>query len=995
MAIRVKTGASSWANVSKIRVKISNTSAPYWADVIVGRIKDTANTWKNFFLSALTPTIQTKVTVTSSGGTNAGSTIMNDVSAITLTATRYHWLDADGFTYIWQKSSDDSNWENIGTAQSTTNPASGSSSSSITKVLSGSDFTSGSDMYFRFKFMATNSTYNTSASSESLSKLISYYGTPIPQSPYPEITGSTTVGKNAYGSIGVWTNSPTSYAYRWYFMSGATSYPLTFSQSRSVSNKSLSGFTATLTTSAAHGYKVSDIAVVTSVDSLLNKSSATITSVTSNTFSYTITTPTAWSDAGASYTSGTYVSYFGNVYAASSTFSGVSPFNGGTLYSIGAIVYSGNNRYQSKTNNNIGNSVTNTTYWTDLGSYAPGGSFWTLQNFSNTAASGTTTAPNYYEGTSSSSTSFLLTVPETDYRSGLNMIDKALYFAVKAYNPATLSPSEYSNYKMVYGFPVMTLGTPTYPSGTQAQITFSSSYAAKYSIDVTRAGSSHTGYPFIATPATSPINISGLTAGLTYTVNVYPINGEETYGDLKTTTITLPNAPGVPTSLSRTLGNAGSKTFSWAAPTSGGSVVSYQYQLNSLGWTNNGTSTSIALTGLSGTNTFQVRAVGSTLTGSPASTGSFTIPTINTGPSSSSVTSSSATISWTSTNQNSWSLSGVGSHSGTSETSKSVTLSSSTSYTPQLTIASSTSDTATTSGSQFTTPAPSFTVTFNANGGTGTMANQTANTATNLTAFGFTAPSGKGFSGWATSSSGSVVYTDQGSYPFTSSTTLYAIYYTLPTAPSQPSPSASSITQTTATISWAAPANGGSPITKYEGQLGSSGYVNLGNVLTISLSGLQAGTSYTYYVRAVNAIGTSSSGSAAFTTTAAPVVPSVTSIVQKSSSTSPFATFVITCTNSQSVRVNVDRAATGTTAPTTSWTAGTATNLALSSNSVTVTSTATNAPGGGATIWYRIRVIPYTGAGQTGTSGTQVATYWKRHNTNSADVTAPPFGTVD
>ena len=995
MAIRVKTGASSWANVSKIRVKISNTSAPYWADVILGRIKDTANTWKNFFLSALTPAIQTKVTISSSGGTNAGSTIMNDVSAITLTATRYHWLDADGFTYIWQKSSDDSNWENIGTAQSTTNPSSGSSSSSITKVLSASDFTAGQDMYFRFKFMATNSTYGTSASSESLSKLISYYGTPVPQAGSPSITGSTTVGNNAFGNIGVWTNSPTSYAYRWYFMSGATSYPLTFSQSRSVSNKSLSGLTATLTTSDAHGYKVSDVAIISSVDSLLNKSSATITAITSNTISYTITTPTAWVDAGTSYSSGTYVSYFGNVYAAASTFSGVSPFNGGTLYSAGAIVYSGNNRYQSKVNNNIGNSVTNTTFWNDLGSYAPGGSFWTIQNFSNTAASGTTTAPNYYEGISASSASFLLTTPTTDYRSNLDMIGKTLYFAVKAYNPATSSPSEYSASKIVYGVPVITLGTPTYPSGTQAQIPFTQSNMVKYNIDVARAGSSHTGYPATITSSTSPISISGLTAGLSYTVNVYPINGEETSGNLKTTTITLPNAPGVPTSLTRSAGNAGSKTFSWSAPSSGGTVVSYEYQLNSLGWTNNGTSTSVSLTGLSGNNTFQVRAVGSSSTGTAASTGQFTIPIINSGPTSSSVASSSATISWTSTNQNTWSLSGVGSHTGTSETSKSVTLSASTSYTPSLTITSSTTDTATTSGTQFTTPAQSFTVTFNSNGGTGTMANQTANTATNLTAFGFTAPSGKGFSGWATSSAGSVVYANQASYAFTSSITLYAIYYTLPTAPSQPAPSASNITQTTATISWSAPANGGSPITKYEGQLGSSGYSNLGDVLTTSLSGLAAGTSYTYYVRAVNAIGTSSSGSVSFTTTSAPIVPSVTSIVQKSSASSPFATFVITCTNAQSVRINVDRANTGTTAPTTSWTAGTATNLALSSNSVTVTSTATNAPGGGATIWYRIRVIPYTGAGQTGTAGTQVATLWKRHNTNSADVTAPPFGTVD
>lgn len=594
MAIRVKTGASSWANVSKIRVKISNTSAPYWADVIVGRIKDTANTWKNFFLSALTPSIQTKVTVSSSGGTNAGSTIMNDVSAITLTATRYHWLDADGFTYIWQKSSDDSNWENIGTAQSTTNPASGSSSSSITKVLSASDFTAGQDMYFRFKFMATNSTYGTSASSESLSKLISYYGTPVPQSGSPSITGSTTVGKNAFGNIGVWTNSPTSYAYRWYFMSGATSYPLTFSQARSVSTKGLSGLTATITTSAAHGYKTSDIVAVTSMDSLFNKSNATISVLSSTSFSYAITTPTAWADAGTGYSSGTFVSFASNVYSAATTISSVSPFNGGTLYSANAIIYSGNNRYRSKLNNNIGNSVTNTTYWENLGSYAPGGSQWTLQNFSNTAASGTVTGPNYYEGTASSSTSFLLTVPSTDYRSQLDMIGKALYFAVKAYNPAVSSPTEYSDYKIVYGFPVITVGTISAAS-TTASIPYTQSYMTEYDIDIKYAGSSITGYPKNVTSPSSPISVTGLTnAPRTYSYSITPKNGEGTAGIISSgtfTTVVSPTISGI-SAVDSTVSpsSASSISVSNTAPSNTGSVT----------WVNGSNSTTAWLYSMSG-----------------------------------------------------------------------------------------------------------------------------------------------------------------------------------------------------------------------------------------------------------------------------------------------------------------------------------------------------------------------------------------------------------
>jgi uncharacterized repeat protein (TIGR02543 family) len=68
----------------------------------------------------------------------------------------------------------------------------------------------------------------------------------------------------------------------------------------------------------------------------------------------------------------------------------------------------------------------------------------------------------------------------------------------------------------------------------------------------------------------------------------------------------------------------------------------------------------------------------------------------------------------------------------------------------------------------------SFTVTFNANGGTGSMANQIANTATALTTNTFTR-AGFIFSGWNTLvGGGGTTYTDGASYPFTADTTLYA-----------------------------------------------------------------------------------------------------------------------------------------------------------------------------------------------------------------------------
>ena len=69
---------------------------------------------------------------------------------------------------------------------------------------------------------------------------------------------------------------------------------------------------------------------------------------------------------------------------------------------------------------------------------------------------------------------------------------------------------------------------------------------------------------------------------------------------------------------------------------------------------------------------------------------------------------------------------------------------------------------------------PSYTVTFNNNGGSGSMSNQTGSSAANLTTNSFSR-SGYTFSGWNTVAGGSgTAYTDGGSYPFNASVTLYA-----------------------------------------------------------------------------------------------------------------------------------------------------------------------------------------------------------------------------
>jgi uncharacterized repeat protein (TIGR02543 family) len=67
------------------------------------------------------------------------------------------------------------------------------------------------------------------------------------------------------------------------------------------------------------------------------------------------------------------------------------------------------------------------------------------------------------------------------------------------------------------------------------------------------------------------------------------------------------------------------------------------------------------------------------------------------------------------------------------------------------------------------------TVTFNANGGTGSMAAETENVATALTSNAF-ARTGYTFAGWSTTANGSLAYANDATYPFTASVTLYALW---------------------------------------------------------------------------------------------------------------------------------------------------------------------------------------------------------------------------
>lgn len=88
------------------------------------------------------------------------------------------------------------------------------------------------------------------------------------------------------------------------------------------------------------------------------------------------------------------------------------------------------------------------------------------------------------------------------------------------------------------------------------------------------------------------------------------------------------------------------------------------------------------------------------------------------------------------------------------------------------------------------------TVTFDSNGGSGTMSNQTASTATNLTSNSYTRM-GYTFSNWNTVADGSgTSYLNNASYPFTSNTTLYAQWAAITTPTITTTGSLSALTTT-------------------------------------------------------------------------------------------------------------------------------------------------------------------------------------------------------
>jgi trimeric autotransporter adhesin len=193
--------SNTWRSIASLRVNVSGT----WRTVTNGYV-NVAGTWRTFFTSTLTPSIQFPVTISRNNATFPS----------TLTGTNYNWTNSTSLTYVFQKSSDNVNFTDIGLPATISNPSSGSSNT-VTYALTLSDFPAFTS-FFRFAVTAVNSTFSTSATSTSGSVSVNRPA-PINTVP-PTITPSTgTVGVTQYSvnSNGSWNPDDADgvYEYLW------------------------------------------------------------------------------------------------------------------------------------------------------------------------------------------------------------------------------------------------------------------------------------------------------------------------------------------------------------------------------------------------------------------------------------------------------------------------------------------------------------------------------------------------------------------------------------------------------------------------------------------------------------------------------------------------------------------------------------------------------------------------------------------------------------
>ncbi len=401
------------------------------------------------------------------------------------------------------------------------------------------------------------------------------------------------------------------------------------------------------------------------------------------------------------------------------------------------------------------------------------------------------------------------------------------------------------------------------------------------------------------------VTVTGLTNGTAYTFKLRAINVAG-FGPSASATVTPAAVPGLPGSFTATRGDT-QATLSWTAAASNGATISkYQFKQDAGAWTDvsgGSSATSHTVTGLTnGTEyTFKVRAVNNVGNGAEA-TATVTPATTPGAPQSFTAARGDrqATLSWTAAANNgsaitkyqfqqdsgSWTdISGGG--SATSHTVSSLT--NGTEYTFKLRAVNAVGSgaEASTTVTPATTPgAPrSFTATAGAGQAALSWTAPSSNGGASITKYQYQQDSGSwtDISGGGSATSATVTGLTNGTlYTFklravniagngaATSDTVTPV-----AAPDAPRSFTAARGDRQAELSWTAPADNGSAITKYQYQQGSGSWQDISDALATShtVTGLTNGTAYTFKLRAVNAIGNGAEASATVTPSTTPGAP--------------------------------------------------------------------------------------------------------------------------
>ena len=501
--------------------------------------------------------------------------------------------------------------------------------------------------------------------------------------------------------------------------------------------------------------------------------------------------------------------------------------------------------------------------------------------------------------------------------------DTAYVFQVSAVNTAgqgdASAPSD----------PVTPIGVPSAPTITSVT---AQDGALSLAFTAPSSGSAPTTYEYqlngvgawvTALAATSPLQIAGLTNGTLYSVQIRA-NSVVGEGAASAASSGTPEALAGAPSISSTSTGVGTAIVSFTPGYSGGVTISdYEYELNDSGtWTSTAQTTSpLTITGLSNATTYAIaiRAVTSSGGGAASADASVTTPGTPAAPTVGSIVTGDTTLSIPFT---------AGATGGSSITSYQYQLVTSGSWITASSSASPIVVTGLTNGTTYqvsvrainavgtgAAAAPQAAVPATVPGPPVIVGNTVAGSNHQLSAA-FTAPVSDGGSPiigydystdagatWRTAGTTSSpvvisVLSLDGTTPLVNGATYFVelraisaigvgtasavatgIAQTVPSAPGiasvTPGPSSLAVAIIPAS-------NGGAAITRYEYQLGSSGWVNTGTLgSTFLIGSLTNGTPYGVTVRAVNAQGASSaSGSTAGTPRTTPGEPTITSVAR-------------------------------------------------------------------------------------------------------------------